>query len=120
MSAFQYASPNSNLPVRNRENSWVDRMMNPRADAAAFQDLKFTLHRKLLDRVNLEAVLALPEDRVRSEIRGRAVPAWSRKRRRRSASTEKERLIDEVLDEVFGLGPLEPLAAGSRRFPTFW
>ena len=52
-----------------RENGWIDRLMNPRADGASYQDLKFSLHRKLLGRVHLEVVLALPEDRVRREIR---------------------------------------------------
>jgi pilus assembly protein CpaF len=91
-----------------RENGWIDRLMNPRADGASYQDLKFSLHRKLLGRVNLEAVLALPEDRVRREIR----TALSRLLDEEDAllnGIERQRILDEVLDEVFGLGPLEPL-----------
>jgi pilus assembly protein CpaF len=91
-----------------RENGWIDRLMNPRADGAAYQELKFSLHRKLLGRVHLEAVLALPEDRVRREIR----TALSHLLDEEDAllnGIERQRILDEVLDEVFGLGPLEPL-----------
>jgi pilus assembly protein CpaF len=82
--------------------------MNPRADGAAYQELKFSLHRKLLGRVNLEAVLALPEDRVRREIRG-ALATLLEEEDVLLNSLERSRILDEVLDEVFGLGPLEPL-----------
>jgi pilus assembly protein CpaF len=90
------------------ESSWIDRLMNPRADGAAYQELKFSLHRKLLGRVNLEAVLALPEDRVRGEIRA-ALSTLLDEEDALLNSMERRRILDEVLDEVFGLGPLEPL-----------
>jgi len=82
--------------------------MNPRTDGAAYQELKFALHRKLLGRVNLEAVLALPEDRVRNEIRA-ALATLLEEEDALLNSMERQRILDEVLDEVFGLGPLEPL-----------
>jgi len=90
------------------DNGWIDRLMNPRADGAAYQELKFSLHRKLLGRVNLEAVLALPEDRVRREIRGALATLLDEEDALLNA-IERQRILDEVLDEVFGLGPLEPL-----------
>src|SRR5579863_5433413 len=109
MSAFQYSSPNSSVThVQPGENGWFDRMMNPRAEASAYQDLKFALHRKLLGRGNLEAVLALPEDRVRGEIRG-ALASLLDEENALLNVTEQQQLLEEVLDEVFGLGPLEPL-----------
>jgi pilus assembly protein CpaF len=91
-----------------RENGWIDRLMNPRADGASYQDLKFLLHRKLLGRVHLEAVLALPEDRVRREIRTALSHLLDEEDALLNA-IERQRILDEVLDEVFGLGPLEPL-----------
>ena len=91
-----------------RENGWIDRLMNPRADGASYQDLKFSLHRKLLGRVHLEAVLALPEDRVRREIRTALSHLLDEEDALLNA-IERQRILDEVLDEVFGLGPLEPL-----------
>src|ERR1700724_2697335 len=62
-----------------------------------YQELKFTLHRKLVDKINLEALAAIDNQRVRSEVRQALI------------SLEKQQICDEVLDEVFGLGPLEPL-----------
>jgi len=73
-----------------------------------YQELKFSIHRKLLDRINLEAVYALPGERVRQEIRP-SVAKLVNEEKTPLSLTEKDRLIEEVLDEVFGLGPLEPL-----------
>ncbi len=76
--------------------------------ASPYQELKFSIHRRLLDRINLEAVYAMPADRVRPEIRP-SVAKLINEEKTPLSLTEKERLIEEVLDEVFGLGPLEPL-----------
>jgi pilus assembly protein CpaF len=73
-----------------------------------YQELKFSIHRKLLDRINLEAVYSTPGDRVRQEIRPSVAKLVNEERTPLSLA-EKDRLIEEVLDEVFGLGPLEPL-----------
>src|SRR5438874_10000034 len=72
------------------------------------QELKFSIHRKLLDRINLEAVYAMPGDRVRQEVRPSVAKLVNEEKTPLSLS-EKDGLIEEVLDEVFGLGPLEPL-----------
>jgi pilus assembly protein CpaF len=72
------------------------------------QELKFSIHRKLLDRINLEAVYAMPGDRVRQEIRP-SIAKLVNEEKTPLSQTEKDGLIEEVLDEVFGLGPLEPL-----------
>jgi pilus assembly protein CpaF len=79
-------------------------------DAAAlqYQELKFSIHRKLLDRINLEAVYATPGDKVRQGIRP-AVATLVNEEKTPLSLAEKDKLIEEVLDEVFGLGPLEPL-----------
>jgi pilus assembly protein CpaF len=61
-----------------------------------------------LDRINLEAIYAMPGDRVRQEIRPSVAKLINEERTPLSLA-EKDRLIEEVLDEVFGLGPLEPL-----------
>jgi pilus assembly protein CpaF len=76
--------------------------------AAHYQDLKFAIHRKLLERINLEAVYATPGDRVRQEIRPSVAKLVNEEKTPLSLA-EKDRLIEEVLDEIFGLGPLEPL-----------
>ena len=39
--------------IANRETGWVNRLFNKETYTPEYQELKFTLHRKLLDRVNL-------------------------------------------------------------------
>lgn len=73
-----------------------------------YQELKFTLHRKLLDKINLEALAAIDNQRVRAEVR-QAVMALIDGEPTLLSSMEKQQISEEVLDEVFGLGPLEPL-----------
>jgi len=73
-----------------------------------YQELKFTLHRKLVDKINLEALAAIDNQRVRSEVRQALISLIDTEPTLLS-SLEKQQICDEVLDEVFGLGPLEPL-----------
>jgi pilus assembly protein CpaF len=76
--------------------------------APEYQELKFTLHRKLLDRINLEALSTMAGERMRIEVRV-AVARLVEEEKTPLSLVEKDRVIDEILDEVFGLGPLEPL-----------
>lgn len=73
-----------------------------------YQELKFTLHRKLLDKINLEALATIDNQRVRGEVRNALMQLIDGEPTLLS-SVEKQQICDEVLDEVFGLGPLEPL-----------
>jgi len=73
-----------------------------------YQELKFTLHRKLVDKINLEALATIDNARVRSEVRQAVIQLIDAEPTLLS-SLEKQQISDEVLDEVFGLGPLEPL-----------
>src|ERR1700742_346745 len=73
-----------------------------------YQQVKADLHRKILDRLDLEKlgkthgktardeVLML----IRNTVNSEAVPL---------SFAERERLARDILDEIFGLGPLEPL-----------
>jgi pilus assembly protein CpaF len=97
-------SANGNVP----EAGWVTRLSNRDNNGVEYQELKFTIHRKLLDRINLEALSSLAGERARAEIRI-AVARLVDEERTPLSLAEKERVIEEVLDEVFGLGPLEPL-----------
>lgn len=72
------------------------------------QELKFTLHRKLVDKINLEALAAIDNQRVRAEVRQALMTLLDAEPTLLSAS-DKQQLAEEVLDEVFGLGPLEAL-----------
>jgi pilus assembly protein CpaF len=73
-----------------------------------YQELKFTLHRKLVDKINLEALASIDNARVRSEVRQAVIQLIDAEPTLLS-SLERQQISDEVLDEVFGLGPLEPL-----------
>jgi len=73
-----------------------------------YQELKFTLHRKLLDKINLEALATIDNQRVRGEVRQALISLIDSEPTLLSA-LEKQQICDEVLDEVFGLGPLEAM-----------
>src|ERR1700684_939304 len=73
-----------------------------------YQQVKADLHRKILDRLDLEKLGKSAGDSARDEVlivirnavNSEAVPL---------SFAERERLSREILDEIFGLGPLEPL-----------
>ena len=90
------------------ETGWVNRLFSREGYTPEYQELKFTLHRKLLDRINLEALSSMAGERVRAEIRT-AVAKLVEEEKTPLSLVEKDRVIEEILDEVFGLGPLEPL-----------
>ncbi|MES2493004.1 MAG: CpaF family protein [Pseudomonadota bacterium] len=70
--------------------------------------LKMSIHRALLDRINLSALEQLAHDQIKSEI-GELVAELLEAQRELLNSHERQSLIKEVLDELLGLGPLEPL-----------
>src|ERR1700740_373042 len=77
-------------------------------DFRVYQDLKTGIHRDLLNKVDLEKVATVRDDRTRRP--GFAVIQGLVSNLKTPLSgPERERLSLEVLDEVFGLGPLEPL-----------
>src|ERR1700681_1628720 len=75
-----------------------------------FGTVKATIHRKLIQKLNLDKFTEVNREEVRREVTqilealvvGESTPMNLQ---------ERERLAQEVLDEVFGLGPLEPLLA---------
>jgi pilus assembly protein CpaF len=71
-------------------------------------DLRSSVHRKLLSRLNLEALAQADRNRADSEIRTLLGQLLAEETIPISLS-ERESLFAEVLDDVFGLGPLEPL-----------
>ena len=81
---------------------------SPSHTADRYFQLKSEIHRKLIGVLNLERVQSIPKDRVRSEI-GRVVEKLLDDERVPMTTAEQNRIIEEVLDETLGLGPLEPL-----------
>ena len=99
------------MPIETVETGWEQRLRNPARKGVLrpeYQELKFTLHRKLLDRINLDALAGIENDRIRAEVRQAALTIVDQEPTLLTAS-EKEQIAEEVLHEVFGLGPLEPL-----------
>jgi pilus assembly protein CpaF len=77
-------------------------------ERSEYQQVKADLHRKILDRLDLEKLGKTNSETareevlilIRSSVNSEAVPL---------SFAERERLSREILDEIFGLGPLEPL-----------
>src|SRR5689334_8060676 len=73
-----------------------------------YLELRAQVHRKLLNRLNLEALAQTERSRAESEIKALLGQLIVEENTPISLS-ERESLFAEVLDDVFGLGPLEPL-----------
>jgi pilus assembly protein CpaF len=73
-----------------------------------FLRLKKELHQQLISGMDLTTVGTMDEQELRLEVR-RGAEELCRLRSDLLNLSERERLVNEVLDETFGLGPLEPL-----------
>ena len=76
--------------------------------AKAYQELKTTIHRELLSQVDLEKLTSLEDVRARAQVQ-EVIQGLIVKQDTPLSTSERDRLSREVLHEVFGLGPLEPL-----------
>ncbi|WP_263365934.1 CpaF family protein [Edaphobacter bradus] len=74
----------------------------------AYQEIKSNIHRNMLAKVDLEKLSSLQDMRARQQILG-VIQDLASSLDTPLSMLEKDRLCREVLDEVFGLGPLEPL-----------
>lgn len=75
-----------------------------------FQEMKAGLHRAIIARLDLAKLSMLPADRVHAEVSRLAESLLSAENVPLSTA-ERDRLVNEVHHELFGLGPLEPLLA---------
>jgi pilus assembly protein CpaF len=91
-------SPRSGSANAGRSVSGIDRWFN----------IKSQLHSRLLNSLTPDQLRSLNKEGVREQI-GNVVERLLRDDRIPMTVSERDRLIEEVLDEVFGLGPLEPL-----------
>src|SRR5499427_1168170 len=75
-----------------------------------YQNLKHELHQKLIEKIDLQTIEKLPREQLRDELRLilNQLLALSDLPLNR---VEREQMVEELLDEVTGLGPLEPLLA---------
>src|SRR3954471_13794525 len=82
--------------------------LRPQPPRQQYLDLKAGVHRKLLNRLNLEALSNVDRARAESEIRTLLTELLAEENTPLSLG-ERETLFAELIDDVFGLGPLEPL-----------
>ena len=73
-----------------------------------YQEIKSLVHRDLISRVDLERVANQRDERIRAQVLF-VIQDLVANLKTPLSGRERERLSLEVLDEVFGLGPLEPL-----------
>jgi pilus assembly protein CpaF len=84
------------------------RTTNVQSNQERFLKYKAQLHERLIASMDLSTIGKLSEEELRLEVR-RAAEEMCRLSSDLFSLSERERLVDEVLDETFGLGPLEPL-----------
>ena len=77
-------------------------------DRKAFQQLKTRLHHQMVDAIDLSKAGTLSEHELRKQLRALASHLCSLESRSLPESM-RERMVDEIMDEVYGFGPLEPL-----------
>ena len=70
--------------------------------------LKVRLHQRLIDLLNLSLLDRTPRDALRQDIRGAVISLLVEEKRLLTPS-QTDQLVEEILDELLGLGPLEPL-----------
>jgi pilus assembly protein CpaF len=83
-------------------------------DAGAFAkrdkhtELKVELHKRLLDLINLQALDQMSREQIEDEV-GDIIHEELAKQNQALNNAERKQLVGDVLDELLGLGPLEPL-----------
>jgi len=101
-------------PEEVAERTEEDRRLDATGDAGAFAtkdlhtDLKVELHQRLLGLINLSALDTMSREQIEEEV-GDIVLEELDKQRHALNHAERRQLVDDVLDELLGLGPIEPL-----------
>jgi len=89
-------------------NTSIPQAANIRQVPKSYQDLKTSLHRELLSKIDLERLTSLQDVRARTQVQNIIYDLIAASNVPLSGA-ERDRVCREVLHEVFGLGPLEPL-----------
>jgi pilus assembly protein CpaF len=102
--------PNPVTPSANLVNAslaWDDKKRTG-LSFKVYQDLKSSVHRDLLSKVDVEKIATVRDERTRAQVLA-VIQDLVANLKTPMSGRERERLAVEVADEVFGLGPLEPL-----------
>ncbi|HLL72964.1 MAG TPA: CpaF family protein [Pyrinomonadaceae bacterium] len=78
--------------------------------AHTFQEMKSRLHRAIINRMDLTKLSQLDAEQLRAEV-SRLAEGLLAVENMPLSTSDRERLVEEVRHELFGLGPLEPLLA---------
>jgi len=92
--------------------------VSPAVTRTDFGTVKAAIHRRLIQKLNLDRLPQVNREDVRREV-SQILEALVVGESTPMNLQERERLAQEVLDEVFGLGPLEPFWP-IRQSRTFW
>ncbi len=84
------------------------RPSRPETPRPQYIELKANVHKKLLNRLNLESLASAERSRAEAEIRSLVFELIADEATPLSMS-ERDTILSDIIDEVFGLGPLEPL-----------
>ena len=107
-------SKDETSPEETAERTEQERRLMTVGDAGAFAtnelhtDLKVELHQRLLGLINLSALEKMSRAQIEEEV-GDIVLEELDKQRHALNHAERKQLVDDVLDELLGLGPIEPL-----------
>jgi len=82
-------------------------LLQTEAVEAEFQRIKTGIHRELIDSLDLSKITGLSDEELRDDIR-RLAEGMLHTRSRKLPAIDEDRLVDELIAESFGLGPLEP------------
>lgn len=99
--------------ARSASSAEAEEARDAREKVFLLQEIKTRVHRQLLERLNLSNLDALEEKQVVTEIR-KVVRELLAREATPLTLDEREELVGQVLDEIFGLGPLEPLLQDPR------
>jgi pilus assembly protein CpaF len=108
------AAPSDADLEQDRQRAFEEHRLVTVGDAGAFEkrdkntDLKVELHQRLLDLINLQALEQMSRAQIQDEV-GDIVAEELAKQNQALNQSERKQMVADVLDELLGLGPLEPL-----------
>jgi len=112
--AWQIRKPKREADGGEHVSTGEDQRLVTLGDAGAFTkrdkhtELKVELHQRLLDLINLSALDNMSREQIEAEV-GDIIHEELAKQNHALNNAERKQLVGDVLDELLGLGPLEPL-----------
>src|SRR5262249_54552790 len=98
-------SANSTVMQNNTSSALAPERTRPQD---TYQELKQNIHRSLIARLDLASLESVDNEFLQSQV-DRVVRQLLREQDLRLPPSDEERLVKEIKDETFGLGPIEPL-----------